>query len=155
MNPLLRLAAAATLAFVAAHGHAEPPIEAMTADAVKAADDAWAQAEIHGDHTHLAWLLADGYASVSATGKATTKTQLVEGARKRGDSPATAKMFKEWKEKHPSHADVRIVGDTAILTWVSDEPAAASRIDSSDIFVYRDGHWHAVYSQHASIAAAP
>lgn len=146
---------ASALLVATANAGAEPPSEAMSVDAVKAADDAWAQAEIHGDHAYLAWLLADGYASVSASGKATTKAQLVEGARKRGDSPATAKIFKEWKEKHPSHADVRIVGDTAILTWVSDEPAAASRIDSSDIFVYRDGHWHAVYSQHASIASKP
>ncbi|MGN6518001.1 MAG: nuclear transport factor 2 family protein [Dokdonella sp.] len=127
----------------------------MTADAVKAADEAWAQAEIRGDHAYLAWLLADGYASVSASGKATTKAQLVEGARKRGDSPETAKRFKEWKDQHPSRADVQLVGDTAILTWVSTEPAAAARVNSSDIFVYRDGHWHAVYSQHASIESKP
>ncbi len=152
MQQSIRLVAL-TLVIAAANIQAEPAVEAMTVEAVKAADEAWAQAEIRGDHTYLAWLLADGYRSVSATGKSATKAHLVEGARKRGNSPAYGKTFKEWTEQHPSHAEVEIIGDTAILTWVSDEPAAAARINSSDIFVYRDRHWHAVYSQHASIAA--
>ena len=55
-----------------------------------------------------------------------------------------------WKAAHPLRGDVKIVGDTAVLTWVSTKPSSGEPISSCDIFVYRDGHWHGVYSQHSS-----
>jgi hypothetical protein len=39
-------------------------------------------------------------------------------------------------------------GDVAILTFVLDKGAAPKPVMSCDIFVYRDGHWRALYSQH-------
>ena len=41
-------------------------------------------------------------------------------------------------------------GDTAILTFYLKPLGAEKGIMSSDIFVYRDGGWHALYSQHTN-----
>jgi hypothetical protein len=41
-----------------------------------------------------------------------------------------------------------IQGDTAILTFHLKPAGPYKGIMSSDIFVYRDGAWHAIYSQH-------
>jgi hypothetical protein len=41
-----------------------------------------------------------------------------------------------------------IQGDTAIVTFHLKPSGPGKGIMSSDIFVYRDGQWHAIYSQH-------
>lgn len=144
--PLLLVSVASpAFAFDAAH-----PSEQRTTEAFLAADEAWGNAETHGNAGYIDWLLLDGYASIGADGRITTKQQIVEGARKHGNSQELAKEVADWKAAHPSRADVKLFGDTGMLTWVATDVDTAQPVNSSDIFVYRDGHWHGVYSQHST-----
>jgi hypothetical protein len=136
---------------VAVSAFAAPKIPAPhTKEAVIAADESWQQAEEDGDSQFIEQLLLDGYRSVGSGGKTTTKSQIVEGAKKRGKSAEFAKMVADWKAKHPSAAEVTIFGDTAVLTWVPTDAGPNPPVNSCDIFVYRDGAWHAIYSQHST-----
>lgn len=123
--------------------------EPRSAAAVIAADDQWLQAEIRGDADFLDALLLPGYRSIGAKGEISDKRHLVDGARRRGASPAMAETVRAWKAAHPTHADVQIIGDTAVLTWVLDKSDGSAPVSSCDIFVYRDGRWRAIYSQHS------
>ncbi|CAM3253127.1 Nuclear transport factor 2 family protein [Sphingomonas antarctica] len=131
---------------------AKPAVEPKTAAAVQAADDAWGAAEANGDAAFVDGLLLPGYVSVGPTGKVTTKAAIVAGARKRGRSAAFAAEVAAWKAEHPSRAEVSLFGDTAVLTWVLTKPDLREPISSSDVFVYRQGRWLAVYSQHTSVS---
>lgn len=119
-------------------------------EAVIAADNNWSLAEQDGNSQYVEHLLLDGYKSIGSSGKITTKAQIIEGAKKRGKSAKYAKLAADWESKHPSKANVTIFGDTAVLTWVSRNAGSTPPVDSSDIFVYRDGEWRAIYSQHST-----
>jgi hypothetical protein len=123
--------------------------EPRTEAAVRAADDAWGEAEKRGDADFVEQLLLPEYRSIGSDGKITSKAVIVDHTRARGASSEYAKQVDEWKTAHPERAEVRITGDTAVLTWVPDKPGAAV-IFSCDIFVYRSGRWHGIYSQHTS-----
>ncbi len=142
----LCLVLAMPMAATARDAKAEP----KTADAVRAADDAWGQAEMRGDAAFVDQLLLPDYRSVRPEGKADGKTAIVGGARKRANDPAAAQKMLDWHANHPERADVVIVGDTAILTWVLTTPGASEPVLSCDIFAYVDGHWKALYSQHTN-----
>ena len=124
--------------------------DAKTAEAVQAADDAWGKAEADGDAAFVDWLLLPGYQSVGPAGTAADKARIVGGAKAHADPEKRAAMVAAWKANHPSRALVTLYGDTAVLTWVSTQAGSAAPIYSSDIFTYRDGHWHGVYSQHTT-----
>ncbi len=64
-------------------------------------------------------------------------------------------MVADWKGKHPSAAQVTIFVDTAVLTWVPTDAGLIPPVNSSDIFVYRDGAWHGIYSQHSTAPEKP
>jgi hypothetical protein len=145
----MRLAMIALLPLLVASAPSEP----HNAAAVIAADDAWLQAEVRGDGDFLDRLLMDGYRSVGNDGKVTGKGDLVGKARARGNSPDMAARVAKWKADHPTRPDVTIAGDTAILTWISTKPGAGEPVSSCDIFVYADGRWRALYSQHTAAAA--
>jgi hypothetical protein len=132
---------------------AAAPAEPHTAAAVVAADDAWLQAEVRGDGDFLDRLLVDGYRSVGNDGKVTGKADIVGKARARGNSPDMAARVATWKAAHPTRPDVKIAGDTAILTWISTKPGTNEPVTSCDIFVYAGGHWRALYSQHTAAGA--
>ena len=127
--------------------------EPRTAGAVRAADDAWGMAEVRGDASFVDELLLPEYRSVGPAGAVTTKATIVDHARTRGPSADMAANVAAWRAAHPTRADVVIVGDTAVLTWVLIRPGAGEPVSSCDIFVYRDGRWRALYSQH-SVASA-
>jgi hypothetical protein len=131
-----------------ATGTAEPKTEA----AVLEADEAWGEAEQKGNADFVDRLLLPGYRSVSAAGIVTGKDVIVEHTRKQGGSPERAAKIKAWKAAHPLRAEVKIAGDTAILSWISAKPETADAISSCDIFVYTDGHWRAIYSQHTQVS---
>jgi hypothetical protein len=96
--------------------------------------------------------LDSGYRSIDAAGKVIGKEVIVESARKRGASGERAAKMAAWKAAHPVRGDVKIFGDTAVLTWVSLKAETIGAISSCDIFVYRDGHWRAIYSQHSQVS---
>jgi len=134
----------------AAAAAADSKVEAKSAAAVKAADDAWGEAEANGDYAYVDRLLLPGYQSIGANGKATSKEKIVAGTHERGRSAERIAQIAEWKAAHPTRPEITIFGDTAVLTWVSAAPEKAGSVLSSDIFVYRKGHWRAVYSQHST-----
>jgi hypothetical protein len=142
--PLMLFAATPALA-------AEPRSEA----AVIAADGSWLKAEVAGDGDFLDALLLPGYVSIGPDGKILEKAKLVANARAR-NAEAKAKLAAQvaaWRASHPIRAEVTMVGDTAILKWVLVKPEAGNPISSCDVFVYRDGRWRALYSQHSSAAS--
>lgn len=133
-------------ALTAASQAPEPKTEA----AVIAADDAWLKAELAGDATFLDALLLPGYVSIGASGTVTPKSRIVANAGAR-DSNARAKLASavaSWRALHPIKPAVSISGNTAILQWIVAAPSLA--VVSSDVFVYRDRRWRAIYSQHSS-----
>ena len=123
-------------------------VDAKTEVAVLAADDAWGEAEISGDAAFVDDLLLPDYRSVSGDGKTLDKAAIVAGARRQTGSPEARAKVAAWKSAHPSRGEVKLFGDTAILTWVSTAPDSTGLIHSCDIFVYRAGRWRAIYSQH-------
>lgn len=150
------LITAAMMLASAAHATATPlptKPEPRTPAAVLAADEAWSKAERDGDAAYVGWLLDPEYQSVGRDGRATGKAAIVANAASHAGSSGYAARVDEWKAQHPLRADVRIAGDTAVLTWLSLKPSAGEPVSSSDVFVRRDGHWHAVYSQHSDASA--
>ena len=56
-------------------------------------------------------------------------------------------MIEKYFVDHPTDMAVEISGDTAVLTFTAVNDAK-KLIRSCDVFVYRGGHWRALYSQH-------
>ena len=122
--------------------------DARTAAAVLAADNSWGDAEAEGNVAFVAQLLLPGYRSIGADGKATDREAILRSTRRHAASPDYKAKVAAWRLQHPSHGEVALFGDTAILTWVSDAADSRGKVQSCDIFVYRDRHWRAIYSQH-------
>lgn len=151
MNRLLWIAAFALTAGAAGSAFGKPggdKPDARTPAAVLAVDDAWGNAEIDGDAAFVARLLLPGYRSIGADGKTTSRDAIIDSARQHAGSPEYKAKVAAWRAQHPSHGEVALFDDTAILTWISDAPESRGKIQSCDIFAYRAGHWRAVYSQH-------
>lgn len=150
MKPLLRaITALAAITFAAGAADARHTSDPRTAAAVLAADDAWGKAEERGDVAFVDALLLPGYRSIGHDGKARTKSDILASTRKRGGTPQRAAEVAAWRAQHPTRGVVTLFGDTAVLSWVSTSDANPGAVASSDIFVYRSGRWHAVYSQHS------
>lgn len=144
---------AAILALATAHAGERAPVgdieTARTAAAVIAVDQHWLQAEVSGDTAYLDDLLLPEYRSVGADGTVHPKAAIVAHAAKNRGSDKERRMVEAWLKVHPSGTSVAIHGDTAILSFYDPARGAASDVRSSDIFVYVDGRWHALYSQHS------
>lgn len=146
--PHTALALAAILAPAGA-AEARPAPEPRTAAAVLAADNAWGDAETRGDVAFVDALLADGYRTIGHDGKVRTKADVLAGTRARGGTPQRAAEVAAWRAQHPTKGEVALFGDTAVLTWVTAGTTNPAMVMSCDIFVYRGGRWHAIYSQHS------
>jgi Domain of unknown function (DUF4440) len=134
--PLATLAASST--------KPQPKTEA----AVIAADDGWEKAEETGDVAYVDNLLLPDYRSVSADGSVHDKAAILANAKKNIGSPDHAAKVAKWLADHPLGTAAVVHGDTAIVTFYLKQLGPENGIRASDIFVYRDGEWHAVYSQH-------
>ncbi len=142
----LGLGTAATHAGVA---QSAKDVEPRTEAAVIAADDGWGNAEEAGNSAFVDALLLPEYRSISSDGGVHDKAAILASVKKRAGTPTSAADTAKWKAAHPSRTSVVITGDTAILTFTLNRPGAPASVLSSDIFVYRAGHWHALYSQHS------
>jgi hypothetical protein len=143
------LSAAAVLslplsAFAATSATPQP----KTAAAVIAADDGWEKAEESGDVAYVDNLLLPDYRSVNADGSVHDKAAILANTRNNVGSPDHAAKVAKWQAAHPMDTAAVIQGDTAIVTFHLKPLGPEKGIMSSDIFVYRDGEWHAIYSQH-------
>jgi hypothetical protein len=120
--------------------------EPHTSDAVIADDNGWSKAEETGDISYIDRLLMPEYRSVNVDGSIHDKNAILAGARK--SSPERTAKINAYRAAHPYKTSTLIVGDTAVLTFALD--GGSMPIMSCDVFVYRDGHWRALYSQHTS-----
>jgi len=116
---------------------------------VKAADDHWLRAEVDGDTDFLSKLLLPGYRSIGATGEAHSREQIIAGAVKNKDSDAMKEKVAAWRASHPSETAVMLHGDSAVVSFYDPTLGPDKGVLSSDIFVYENGGWHAIYSQHS------
>lgn len=123
---------------------------AHTKTAVEAVDAHWMQAEISGDTAWLDAMLLPGYRSISADGSVLTKAVLLKHAAKNRGSDAMRKKVDAWRKAHPSEQSVVMHGNVAVLSFHDPGHGPDGTVYSSDIFVYEDSHWHALYSQHSA-----
>lgn len=142
----LMTALAFSSAAIAADAQSDPT--ARTSAAVIAVDDHWTQAEVHGDTAWLDAMLLPEYRSISADGKVLDKKTLLAHATENRTSDKMAKRVAAWLRAHPTRKSVVMRGDVAILSFSNPQ---TGRVLSADIFVYRDGGWHALYSQHSKV----
>lgn len=124
-------------------------VEPHTEAAVIAADDGWGKAEDAGDFAFVDALLLPEYRSISSDGSVHDKAMILASVKKHAGKPGNAASSAQWAAAHPSRTSTVITGDTAILTFTLNRPGSPSAVLSSDIFVYREGHWRALYSQHS------
>lgn len=129
---------------------ASPPAgeAAHTDTAVIAVDHHWLDAEVSGDTAWLDAMLMPDYRSIGADGKVLDKPTLLAHAEKNRGSDKMRKKVEAWIKAHPTRKSVVMHGDVAILSF---SDPGTGRVLSSDIFIYHDGGWHALYSQHAKV----
>ncbi|GGA24715.1 nuclear transport factor 2 family protein [Dyella nitratireducens] len=138
----------------AAEEAAQPADETLQTEAgVMAVDNHWTLAELTGDTAWLDQMLMPEYRSVGNTGKAHSKAEIIAGAAKRkGSSLDQAKLtWAEDQKQHPYGSAVVVRGNTAIVTFYDLALGPQNGVKSSDVFIYVDGHWHALYSQHTAV----
>lgn len=123
---------------------------AQTESAVTAADNAWDHAEESGDTAFIDALLLPEYRSVNVDGSIHDKAAILASTKKNLGSTSTAAADEAWHAAHPRLTSIVITGDIAVITFTLNKPNAPKRVMSCDIFVYREGHWHALYSQHTA-----
>lgn len=133
---------------------ATPDETGHTANAVKAVDQHWLNAELDGDSAFLQALLLPAYRSVGADGAVHPRQAILAHAASNRGSDKERRQVEAWLKTHPSGQDVVIVGDTAILSFYDPALGPARGVRSADVFVYVDGHWRALYSQHAKPAGS-
>ena len=145
-----RVLSAAAVLFLPLSAFAAPSTtpQPKTAAAVIAADDGWEKAEESGDVAYVDNLLLPDYRSVSADGSVHDKAAILANAKRNLGSAEHADKVAKWLAAHPMGTTAVIQGDTAILTFYLKPLGPEKGIMSSDVFVYRDGQWHAIYSQH-------
>ena len=85
---------------------------------------------------------------VNADGSVHDKAAILASAKKNAGSTARRVADEKWLAAHPMGTAALTQGDTAIVTFYLKPLGPEKGIMSSDIFVYRDGQWHAIYSQH-------
>jgi hypothetical protein len=156
MKRIFSLLAVVALALAAgSRSYASPQPAAdetqKTNASVMAVELHWTQAEVHGDVAYIDRLLLPEYRSVNANGVAHPKSAILAGARKNGRSGEAAQRVAAYFKAHPYETRITIQGDTAVCTFYSPALGLTKGIKSSDILVYLNGGWHAIYSAHTSV----
>ena len=118
--------------------------EDRDATAVRAAENRWSEAFVSGDARALDALLAPDYVSVSASGAARPRSEIIGLAAKFASTHPG-----QHADPTPDSSTIQVHGDTAVVRH-----RGAADV-SVDVF-YRDGGtWRAWYSQHTAAAASP
>ncbi len=146
---VLVLAAETIIAATSAANAAGVDETGKTEAAVIAVDQHWMEAELAGDTAWLDNMLLPEYRSVGADGAVHPKAAIMAHAAMNRGNDAERRKVEAWLKTHKSGKSVVIHGDTAILSFYDPARGAAKDVRSSDIFVYVDGGWHALYSQHS------
>lgn len=151
------LLASAAVCLIAAAVHASDTAPRSNVDetrnskeAVIAVDQHWLEAEVSGDVAWLDRMLLPEYRSVGADGTAHPKSAILASARKNGQSDDMRRKVEAWQKAHPSKKSVVLRDNVAILSFYDPALGPQNGVKSSDIFLYVDGSWHALYSQHSA-----
>ena len=113
---------------------------APDAAGVRDAENRWGEAFVSGDVATLDALLDADYVSVNASGTPRTKAEILVLAR-------------DYAKAHPGQhgtpladsSTIRVIGDAAVVQH------HGAQDTSVDMFYFRDGRWHAWYSQHTKL----
>jgi hypothetical protein len=146
---MLVLGVQRTIAATVVHARGVDGESARTEAAVRAVDQHWMDAELDGDSAWLDAMLLPEYRSVGADGTVHTKAALLAHAAKNRGNDTERRQVEAWLKVHPSGQAVVIRGDTAILTFYDPKLGPQRGVRSADVFVYENGRWHALYSQHS------
>jgi hypothetical protein len=122
--------------------------EPHTATAVIAADEGWSKAEETGDTEYVDALLLPEYRSISSIGSTYGKSAILAHTARDKNNGEGALKAEQWRAAHPYRTSVEINGEVAILSFALNKGVDPEPVMSCDIFVYRDGRWRALYSQH-------
>ena len=125
-------------AFVLVAAHAA---SAADESGVRDAEDRWSEAFVTGNAAALGDLLDTDYVSVGANGKPRPKTEIIQAAKK-----YAAAHPGQHANPLPPTSTIRVIGDAAVVQH------HAPQENSVDVFYFRDGKWHAWYSQHTRVA---
>jgi hypothetical protein len=107
---------------------------------VREAENRWSEAFISGDTAALDALLDADYVSVNTTGHARAKAEILQLAR----NYAKAHPGEHAQPLSPT-STIRVIGNAALVQHHGTQDT------SVDVFYFRDGHWHAWYSQHSKL----
>jgi ketosteroid isomerase-like protein len=123
--------------FLSTAGAAAAATPAPDVEGVRAAENRWSEAFVTGDVATLDALLDADYVSVNAAGQPRAKAEILQLAH-------------DFAKAHPGQhgqplaatSTIRVLGDAAVVQH------HGSQDTSVDVFYFRDGRWHAWYSQH-------
>jgi hypothetical protein len=120
----------------------QPDSDASVAKTLKGIEQTWLQAEKNHDPTSFEKLVSDDWIALTPDGKHQTKAE--RSAKLKNSHMGSASL---------GHMDVRVFGDTVVVTGTVDEPAehGTHHYVWSDVFIKRDGKWLAVASQTALV----
>ncbi|HEY9133257.1 MAG TPA: nuclear transport factor 2 family protein [Dyella sp.] len=138
----------ATFVYAANHAGTSDGESAMSEAGVRAVEDRWSMAEATGDTDFLGTMLAPAYRSISGEGKTLTRTALLEHAAKNKGTDEGLRKMEAYKKDHPYGTLVTMQGNSAVVNFYDPARGAQEGIMGADIFIYADGRWQAIYSQH-------
>ena len=122
-----------------------------TEAAVWAIEDHWLRAEATGDTTFLRDFFLAQYRSVSADGTSHSGDLIIAKAAKNRGSTTRLEEIHQYQQAHPSSKSIVLLEDLAIVSFNDPKLGQELGVKSVDILVYRNGGWHAVYSQHSNL----
>ncbi|WP_412068796.1 nuclear transport factor 2 family protein [Rubrivirga sp. IMCC43871] len=136
MPPVPLLAFALLIAGCAATAPT-PPADAEAA--LAAAERAWLDAYDTNDRAAMADALADGFTITFPDGTVQTRDDVIGGL-------APAPTAAEGPTHYTEGRQIRVLGDTAILTGVYVGAGGETRMRYTDTWMWLDGRWHVVAS---------
>ena len=116
---------------------------------MRAVADHWETAEVEGDVAYLEQLLLPEYRSIDSKGVATAKAKILQRAKQNQGSDKGRREVAAYLQSHPIEMSVVIHGTVGIVSYFNPARGAQQGVRGSDIFVYENNRWHAVYSQHS------
>jgi ketosteroid isomerase-like protein len=128
-----------------------PAINSSDAEFVNFLEDAWVNAIVHKDVDVLNRVMADDFNGVSPNGQRYTKAEAIADVQS---------GFYKVDNMELQNVDVRVFGDTALVTFYQNEKSRFENEDTSgryaftDVWVKRDGVWEVV-SSHGTPVALP
>jgi ketosteroid isomerase-like protein len=147
---LMAIALCAGMAFAQTKTDTKAPAASASAvsDELKQIEMDWSAALKAKDTARLAEIVADGWSELDSSGKTITKAKLLADMKAPGNTLDSIEM---------GPMNVRVFGNTAIVTGSDIEKSTDSGKDTSgkyiwtDVFVKQNGKWRAVASQNTKV----